>query len=64
MKHSIEENVYKAHFKIFKTLPNIYGVINAKLGQKGLEFVHYVPAVIERSNSSTLQYLRRATSLT
>ena len=35
-------------------------VINAKFVQKGLEFVHYVPAVIERLKSITIQYLRRA----
>ena len=28
-----------------------YDVINTKLGQKGPEFVHYVPIVIERSIS-------------
>ena len=34
--------------------------LNAKLGQKGPEFVHYAPKVIERSNAITIQYMRRA----
>ena len=33
----------------FKSLVSSFDVINAKLGQKGPEFVHYVPTVIEIS---------------
>ena len=41
----------------FKNFVPSYDVI--KLGQKGPEFVYYVPTVIERSKSITIQYLRR-----
>ena len=44
----------------FKSLASSYDAINAKLGQKGPEFVHYVPTAIERTVSITMQYLRRA----
>ena len=60
MKNRDKENVYEANFKILKVSSPSYDVINTKLGQKGPEFVHYVPTVIERSKSITKQYLRRA----
>ena len=44
---------------IFKPFPS-YDVINLKLGQKGPEFVHYLPTVIERLKSIITQYLRSA----
>ena len=49
----------KLILKILNLIPSC-DVINSKLGQKGPEFVHYVPTVIERSKSITIQNLRRA----
>ena len=49
MKHLDEENNYEIIMRlILKNLVPIYDVINAKLGQKGTEFVHYVPTMIEK----------------
>ena len=35
-------------------------LLTQKLGKKGPEFIHYVPAVIERSKSVTIPCLTRA----
>ena len=43
-----------ANFNVFKFVPPSYDVINTKLVQKGPEFVHYVPTVIEISKPITI----------
>ena len=60
MKHEDKENVYEANFKVFKTLSPVMTVTKSleQKGEKGPEFVHYVPTVIERSKSITV-YLRK-----
>ena len=45
---------------ILKSLSLVMTSLNSTLGEKGPEFVHYVPTVIERSKSINIQYLRTA----
>ena len=53
MKHSDKENVYEPNLNIMTPLTQNWV-------KNGPEFVNDVLTVIERSNSITIQYLRRA----